>query len=483
MNRKMVFNTIGRIAQTAAVLMLIPAAVALIYREYESLFAFLITAAVSFVAGLVILLITRTKNRVIYAKEGFAITALAWVVMALVGAVPFTLSGEIPSYVDAVFETVSGFTTTGASILTDVEAMSRSMLFWRSFSHWIGGMGVLVFVMAIIPNISDRSIHIMRAEMPGPIIGKLVPRVKDTAKILYLIYIVLTLIQIVLLCAGGMPLFESFINAFGTAGTGGFSSKADSIASYSPFCQWIIAIFMLFFGINFNIYYLLLLRRIRTAFKSSELWCYLGIVAVSVGCITANIMPIYKSFSLALRNSVFQVASVISTTGFATVDFNLWPGFSKTILLLLMFSGACAGSTAGGLKVSRIVMLFKAVLNEIRNMLHPRSVSKIHFEGKALEDNTIKSVTIYFVIYMMCLLGIFLLIAFEPFGFETNFSAVVACFNNVGPGFGEVGPASNYAAYTNISKVLLSVAMLLGRLEIFPIIIAFSPHVLFNKKQ
>lgn len=483
MNRKMVFNTVGRIAQIAAVLLLIPAVVALIYREYESLVVFLITAACSFAVGFAIFILTRTKNRIIYAKEGFAITALAWIIMALVGAVPFTLSGEIPSYVDAFFETVSGFTTTGASILTDVEAMSRSMLFWRSFSHWIGGMGVLVFVMAIIPNITDRSIHIMRAEMPGPVIGKLVPRVKDTAKILYLIYIGLTLAQIILLCAGGMSLFESIVHTFGTAGTGGFGVKSDSIASYSPYCQWVIAIFMLMFGVNFNIYYLLLLRRIRTAFKSSELWCYFGIVAVSVGLITANVFSVYKSFSVALRNSVFQVASIISTTGFATVDFNLWPGFSKTILLLLMFSGACAGSTAGGIKVSRTVMLFKAVGKEIRKMLHPRSVSKIHFEGKALDNDTISSVIIYFVIYMICLLSIFLLISYEPFGFESNFSAVVACFNNIGPGFAAVGPAANYAAYSDVSKVLLSIAMLLGRLEIFPLIIAFSPNIWIKQKQ
>ncbi len=482
MNKKIVFSTVGRILQILALLLLIPMIVGIIYGEKKQIFAFLVTAAVSFAVGSVVVLVMHTKNRIIYAKEGFAITALAWMVMSTFGAIPFTISGDIPSYVDAVFETVSGFTTTGASILTDVEAMSRSMLFWRSFSHWIGGMGVLVFVMAIIPNISDRSIHIMRAEMPGPVIGKLVPRVRDTAKILYLIYIALTMLQAILLYIGGMPIFESIVHTFGTAGTGGFGVKSDSMASYSPYCQWVIAIFMLIFGVNFNIYYLLLMRRIRTAFKSSEFWCYFGIVAVSIGLITANVFPIYKSFSLALRNSAFQVASIISTTGYATVDFNLWPGFSKTILLLLMFSGACAGSTAGGLKISRTVMLFKAVGKEIRRMLHPRSVSKIHFEGKALDNDTISSVTIYFVVYMICLLCILLLISYEPFGFESNFSAVVACFNNVGPGFAAVGPAANYAAYSGVSKVLLSIAMLLGRLEIFPLIIAFSPHVWIKKK-
>ena len=482
MNIKMVFRTVGRISQVAALLLLIPAVVAIIYKEAEQFFAFFITAIAAFAIGLFIGLITKTKNRVIYAKDGFAITALAWIVMALVGAVPFVISGDIPSYIDAVFETVSGFTTTGASILTNVEAMSRSMLFWRSFTHWIGGMGVLVFIMAIIPNLTDRSIHIMRAEMPGPVIGKLVPRVKDTAKILYLIYIFLTVLEAVLLLAGGMPLFDSLIHTFGTAGTGGFGIKADSIASYSPYCQWVIAIFMLIFGVNFNLYYLLLLRRIRTALKSSELWCYISVVLVSVAIITENIAPIYKNFSTALRNSTFQVASIISTTGFATADFDLWPGLSKAILLLLMFCGACAGSTAGGLKVSRVVMLFKSVTKEIRKMLHPRSIGKVHFEGKSVEDSTLSSVSTYFVIYMICFFMIFLLISFEPFGLESNFSAVAACFNNIGPGFSAVGPTASYAGYTGFSKIILSFAMLLGRLEIFPIVVFLSPRTWMKKK-
>lgn len=481
MNRKMVFNTAGRIAQTTALLLLVPAAVALIYREYESLFAFLITAACSFAAGLIIFLITRTKNRVIYAKEGFAITALAWVIMALVGAVPFTLSGEIPSYVDAVFETVSGFTTTGASILTNVEAMSRSMLFWRSFSHWIGGMGVLVFVMAIIPNITDRSIHIMRAEMPGPVIGKLVPRVKDTAKILYLIYIVLTFVEFVLLCVGGMSVFDSLLHSFGTAGTGGFGIKADGLASYSPYCQWVIAIFMLIFGINFNLYYLLLIKRFKTVFRSTELWSYIGIVVVSTALIALNIMPVYGNISNALRDSVFQVSSLVTTTGYSTVDFNMWPTFSKGIIFILMFSGACAGSTAGGFKIARSVMLVKNIRREFKKLLHPRSVSAVHFEGRPVEDATINGVGTYFSIYMVCILVVFLCISFEPLGFETNFTAAVSCFNNVGPGLAGVGPASSYAAYGDFSKILLSFAMLLGRLEIFPLLIALSPAVWLKK--
>lgn len=481
MNYKMVFNTAGRICQIAAVLMILPALVAVIYSEKAQLNAFLLTAIVSFVAGLGLLLIFRTKNRVIYAKEGFAITALAWVFMAAIGATPFVISGDIKSYVDAFFETVSGFTTTGASILTDVEAMSKSMLFWRSFTHWIGGMGVLVFVMALIPNISDRSIHIMRAEMPGPIIGKLVPRVKDTAKILYLIYIVLTIIQIVMLCAGGMSLFDSLLHSFGTAGTGGFGIKSDGLASYSPYCQWVITIFMLIFGINFNLFYLLLIRRFKSVIKSDELWSYLGIFAVSTALITANIMPIYNNFSDSLRNAAFQVSSIVTTTGYSTADFNLWPQFSKGILIVIMFSGACAGSTAGGLKVARSVMLVKNIGREIKKMLHPRSVGSVRFEGKPLEEQTINSVNTYFALYMFCIFAVFLLICFEPFDFETNFTATVSCFNNVGPGLSGVGPASSYAAYSDFSKIVLSVAMLLGRLEIFPLLIALSPSTWLKK--
>ena len=481
MNRRIVFSTTGRIFCIISLLLLVPSIVAIIYKETSQLFAFLITAACSLALGLLILLITRTKNRVIYAKEGFAITALAWIAMSVVGAVPFKLSGDIPSYVDAVFETVSGFTTTGASILTDVEAMSRSMLFWRSFSHWIGGMGVLVFVMAIMPNIADRSIHIMRAEMPGPVIGKLVPRVKDTAKILYLIYIVLTIVEALFLVFGGMPVYDSLLHAFGTAGTGGFGIKGDSLASYSPYCQWIISIFMLIFGVNFNLYYLLLIKRFKPVLKSTELWSYVGIFGVSTILITANILPIYDRISDALRDSIFQVASIVTTTGYATADFNNWPAFSKGIIFVLLFSGACAGSTAGGFKIARTVMMIKNIRREFKKLLHPRSVATIHFEGKAVEEETIKGINTYFSIYMFCILAIYILISFEGFGFETNFTAVVSCFNNVGPGFGAVGPAGSYAAYTDFSKILLSFAMLLGRLEIFPLLIALSPSNWFKK--
>lgn len=475
MNRKMVFNIIGRIVMTEAVLFLLPIIMAAYYGEFASLKAFIISAAIAAILGGVLILFTRTQDKSIYAGEGFVTVAFAWILLSFIGALPFYISGEIPSLVDAFFETVSGFTTTGASILTDVEAMSKSLLFWRSFTHWIGGMGVLVFVTAIIPSSSKGTMNIMRAEMPGPIIGKLVPRVRDTAKILYLIYIVMTEIEIVLLFAGGMPLFESIVHSLGTAGTGGFGIKADSVAGYSAYSQWVITIFMLLFGINFNLYYLILIRRAKSAFQSSELWSYLGIVAVSVAAITANIYSIYNNFADSLRHSTFQVASIITTTGYATTDFNLWPDLSKAILLMLMFLGACAGSTGGGLKVSRAVLLFKLISREIRKMLHPRSVSKVRFEGKTVEESTLSSVAVYFAIYIACFVVVFLALSFEPFGLETNFSAAASCFNNIGPGFAAVGPASNYAAYSGFSKLILSAAMLLGRLEIFPLIIAFSP--------
>ena len=364
MNIKMVLHTLGRMASVAALLMLLPAFVSIFYRETAA-YAFFGVAAVTLILGWLITVLFKPTNQVIYAKEGFAVVAIGWLMFSAIGAAPLTLSGDIPFYVDAFFEIVSGFTTTGASILKDVEALSKGALFWRSFTHWVGGMGVLVFVMAIIPNLSDRSIHILKAEVPGPVVGKLVPRVKDTAKILYIIYIALTTIQIILLCVSGMPLFDSVLHSFGTAGTGGFGIKADSIGGYSPLQQWIIAIFMLVFGVNFNIYYLIIIRRFRSAVRSGEMWCYFGITAVASGIITVNILSKFSSFSDALRHSVFQVASIITTTGYATTDFDLWPGLSKTVLLILMFTGACAGSTAGGLKLSRVIMLFKMIGREL----------------------------------------------------------------------------------------------------------------------
>ncbi len=475
MNRKMVFYMFGRIVQIVGGLLLLPAVVAQIYGEYRQLWSFVGTAVGAVAVGTVISLCCRTKNKVIYAKEGFAIVSLAWIAMSAVGALPFVISGEISSYVDALFETVSGFTTTGASILRDVEAMSRSMLFWRSFTHWVGGMGVLVFVMAIVSNMTDRSIHIMRAEMPGPVVGKLVPRGRDTAKILYLIYIVMTFVQIVLLALGDMDLFESIVHTFGTAGTGGFGIKSQSIGAYSDYSQIVIGVFMLLFGINFNLYFLLLVGRFRTVLKSTELWAYLAIAASGVAVITLNILPQYDNFGAALKDSFFQTSSIMTTTGYSTANFDLWPSLSKGVIMMLMCIGSCAGSTAGGLKVSRVVLLFKLVLGEIKRMLHPRAVTSVKFEGKAVDKNTLNSVLIYFAVYIFCVIGAFLAVSFEPFSFDTNFSAVIATFNNIGPGFGAFGPMGSFAYYSDFSKIIFSLAMLLGRLEIFPLVIALSP--------
>ena len=474
MNRKKIFSMVGLMLEAEAALMLLPIICAMIYGE-RCIWSLLASAAIALAAGFILRRICKTDNHVIYAREGFIMVALTWLALSAAGALPFFISGEIPSYVDAFFETVSGFTTTGASILTDVEAMSHGLLFWRSFTHWVGGMGILVFVMAIVDGANDRSMHILRAEMPGPVIGKLLPRAKDTASILYKIYIGMTLVEIILLLLGGMPLFDSLLHAFGTAGTGGFGIKADSIAGYSPYLQWVITVFMFLFGVNFNLYYLLLIRRFRAAAQSSEFWYYLGIVLTAIALITGNILPMCENFAEALRLSAFQVSSIITTTGYATTDFNLWPEFSKSILLILMMVGACAGSTGGGLKVSRAVMLVKMVRKEIRHLLHPRSVNTVKFEGKVVDGTTLKSVSSYFAVYMLCLLGTYLLLSLDAFGMETNMSAAFSCFNNIGPGFAAVGPAASYAGYSMLSKLVLSLAMLLGRLEIFPILLTLFP--------
>lgn len=481
MNRRMIFYTVGRIAIVEAALMLLPAVVSLIYLE-KSGFSFLITAAIALVLGF---LLTRfkPKDTLIYAKESFSIVAYAWLLMSLLGALPFVISGFVPSYIDAFFETVSGFTTTGASILKDVEALDKGLLFWRSFTHWIGGMGVLVLVTAVVSNIGDRSINILKAEMPGPTVGKLLPRSRDTAKVLYIIYIALTFIQIILLRVGGMPLYDSIVHTFGTAGTGGFGIKNNSIASYSPYLQWVITVFMLLFSINFNLYYLLLIRKFKTVFKSDELRFFLVMVLCCIAIVTVNIAPLYPSASEALRHSAFQVSSIVSTTGYATTDFDLWPGLSKSILMLLMVVGACAGSTGGGLKAARVVILLKSVGRELQKLLHPRSVKTVSTEGKKLDDTTLNGVNSYFSIYIICIVVIYILLSFEPFDMETNFSATLACFNNIGPGLGKVGPTTNYAAYSGFSKILLSFAMLLGRLEIFPLLLGLNPFIWKSKRN
>ena len=475
MNKKIVLSILGKILWAEAILLVLPLIVSIIYGNSCTI-AFLITIAVAIVTALPLIIFCKTENKRIYSKEGFVIVSLAWIIMSVIGTLPFVISGEIPSFIDALFETVSGFTTTGASILTDVTELSEGLLFWRSFTHWIGGMGVLVFIMAIIPASTDRSIHILRAEVPGPIVGKLVPKIRDTAKILYLIYIVLTVIEIVFLLLGGMPLFDSIVHAFGTAGTGGFGIKADSLGSYSPYLQWVITVFMLIFGVNFNLYYLILIKKIKNVFKSSELWVYVGINVVATVIIVMNTIGIYDSFADTLRNSSFQVASIITTTGYSSVDFNTWPELSKTVLMILMFIGSCAGSTAGGFKISRVILLLKMVKRHINGLIHPRAVGVVHFEGKKVDEPVLKGVTSYLTIYLVCFVAVFMLLSFDGFDIVTNFTAASACFNNIGPGFGAVGPAASYADYSVFSKLVLSAAMLFGRLEIYPMLFVFSRY-------
>ena len=475
MNKRMVFYIIGQILKIEALLLLLPAAVALYSGEGGG--AFLITMALCLAVGLA-LSWKRPQNTVIYAREGFVVVALSWLAMSAFGALPFVISGEIPFYVDAFFEMVSGFTTTGASILIDIESMSRGMLFWRSLSHWVGGMGVLVFLMAVLPMAGDRSMHLMRAEVPGPTVGKLVPKMRDTAKILYGIYLALTILEIILLILGGMPLYDSLIHTFGTAGTGGFSSKAASVAAYgSAYIDGVIGVFMILFGVNFNLYFLVLLRSFKQIFKNEELRCYLGVIAASVAVITVNIRPLYEGLGQAFRYAFFQVSSIITTTGYATADFNLWPELSRTILVVLMFVGACAGSTGGGMKVARIILLYRMAKRGISQLMHPRSVGVVRLEGRPLEEQTLADTGIYFITYMAIACATVLLLSVDGFSFETNVTAMAACLNNIGPGLDLVGPVGSYAAFSPFSKLVLCFNMLAGRLEVFPLLILLAPSV------
>lgn len=475
MNLRMIGFVLGRILLTEAGLLALPLVTALLYGE--SLLPWLVTMGLLVLWG-GLLSRRRPERTALYARDGFAAVALAWILMSAFGALPFVLSGDIPHYVDAFFETVSGFTTTGASILTDVEALSRGGLLWRSFAHWVGGMGVLVFVMAILPMSDGHTMHILRAEMPGPTAGKLVSRMSDTAKILYGIYLVMTVIEIVLLLAGGMPLFDACIHSFGSAGTGGFSSRNLSVGAYNnPYFEIVIGIFMLLFGINFNLYYFLLVRRFRDVFRSEELWAYVLIVATAVAAITLDIVHMYESVGTSLRHAFFQVSSIITTTGYATVDFNTWPTFSKAILVALMFIGGCAGSTAGGIKVARVVILQKVSVSEMRRMLHPNAVPAIQFEGKPLNERSIRGVHLFLAVYLMVFVASCLLVSLEQLDLVTTFTAVAACINNVGPGLEIVGPMGNFSSFSPWSKLLLSFDMLVGRLEIFPMLLLFAPSI------
>ena len=477
MNYKMVAFVLGRIFCIEAVLMLFPMLCAACYGEWYLLPAFLLPAVLLAVLGLADSLRT-PKNTTIFARDGLAIVALVWVLMSAFGALPFVISGEIPSFIDAFFETVSGFTTTGSTILTDVEALSHGTLFWRSFAHWVGGMGVLVLAMAVLPMTDGRAMHLMRAEVPGPTVGKISSKLSDSAKILYAIYFAMTLAEVILLCAGGMPLFDSLIHAFGTAGTGGFSNKGLSVGAYNnPYFEIVIGVFMLLFGINFNLYYFLLLRRFRDAFCSEEMLTYLGIVAFSTVTITLNILHLYDGVGTALRTAFFQVSSIITTTGYASADFNLWPTYARTVICILTFIGACAGSTAGGLKISRIVIFFKAAKQDLNKMLHTHAVTTVRFEGKPLDEKVLRGVHNYFNIYMLLLAVSILLISLDGFDLVTTFTSVVTCINNVGPGLEVVGPMGNFAGFSAPAKLLLSFDMLAGRLELYPMLALFSPRL------
>ena len=476
MNTGMVFYVIGHILKAEAVLMTLPWAVSLYYKE-SCATAFLITAACCAAAGFAIGF-KKPSNTVIFAREGFVIVALSWIAMSLFGSLPFYISREIPSFVNSLFETVSGFTTTGASILTDIESMSRGLLFWRSFTHWIGGMGVLVFVMAVIPLSGGRTIHLMRAEVPGPTVGKLVPKVKNTALLLYGIYLFLTILLIVLLVLAGLPLFDSAVHAFGAAGTGGFSSKNASVGSYNnPAVDLIISVFMMIFGINFNLYFLLMLGNARSVLKNQELRAYLGIIAVSVLVVAVNIRPLYSDFAYTLRQAFFQVSSIMTTTGYSTTDFDRWPELSRSLLVGLMFLGASAGSTGGGIKIARVQILLASVRREIARMLHPRSIKVISIDGKPIEEETVGNAHVYLTTLAAIASLSVLLISVDGFNFETSFTAVAACLNNIGPGLGKVGAMGNYSAFSDFSKIVLSLNMLLGRLEVFPLIMLVSPAV------
>jgi len=471
----MIAYIIGRILLTEAALLVLPLLVALLYGE----------SPVPFLVPILLLALCggamgrkRPKSTALYARDGLAVVALAWICMSLFGALPFVLSGDIPNYVDAFFETVSGFTTTGSSILTEIEPLSRGGLFWRSFTHWVGGMGVLVFVMAILPMNDGHGMHLMRAEVPGPTVGKLVSRMSDTAKILYGIYLAMTVVEIVLLLAGGMPLYDAAIHAFGTAGTGGFSCRNLSVGAYdSVYFDVVIGVFMLLFGVNFNLYYFLLIRRFRDVLHSEELRTYLLIVAASVLAIAVNISHLYQSFAASLRYAFFQVSSIITTTGYATADFNAWPAFSKAILVILMFVGACAGSTGGGMKVARIVILAKTSVCDMRKMLHPNAVATVRFEGKPIGEKNIRSVHLFLTVYLIVFTLSCLLLSLEEMDLVTTFTAVAACMNNIGPGLEVVGPMGNFAAFSPWAKVLLSFDMLVGRLEIFPMLLLFAPSI------
>ena len=473
MNYSIVLYILGCVLKFESAFLVLPALVGLIYREHASV-SYLAVAVLCLILG-VLLTHKKPRSTNLYTREVFVAVALSWIIMSIFGAIPFVLTGDIPFYVDALFETISGFTTTGSSILTDVESISKASLFWRSFSHWIGCMGVFVFIMAILPMMGGSTMNLMKAESPGPSVSKLVPHVKDTAKILYGIYIAITICEATILRALGMPLFDSLTTTFGTVGTGGFGIRNDSIAGYSPAIQITITVFMILSGINYTAYFYILTGKIKELFKIEEVRWYLAIIFGSVAVITWNVRSLYPTFSETLRHAFFQVGSIITTTGYATTDFDLWPALSKTLLVTLMFIGACAGSTSGGIKVSRILILLKTIRKELSLIIHPRQVKKIRMDGHPVDHETLRSANVFLVVYFVLLLTSMLLISVDEFDFSTNFTSVVTVLNNIGPGLNLVGPTQNFSIFSPFSKFVLMFDMLAGRLELFPMMILLMP--------
>ena len=479
MNYSMILYILGHLLKVESIFLLLPSVTGLIYRETEGR-SFFVVALLTFVLGSLMTL-KQPKSRHLYTKDGSVTVALGWIVLSIFGALPFVLCGDIPFYVDALFETISGFTTTGSSILNDVEALSHASLMWRSFTHWVGGMGVFVLILSLLPLLGGSTMQLMKAESPGPSVDKFVPKVKDTAKLLYSIYIVITLAQILCLLLSGMPLFDTLTLTFGTVGTGGFGVKNDSLASYTALQQNIITVFMLISGINYSAYFLIISKKIGEALRMEEVRWYFGIVLASVAVITLNTLPLYSGIAETLRHAFFQVGSIVTTTGFSSTDFNLWPELSKTILVLLMIMGACAGSTAGGFKISRLLILIKSIKIELSGMIHPHEVKKIRMDGHVVKPEVLRSAHVYLIIYWSFFLLSVLLISIDNFDFTTNFTAVAATFNNIGPGLNGVGPVSNFSCYSVFSKFILMSGMLVGRLELYPIIIFMMPSTWKHK--
>ena len=477
MNYKMIGHFIAQTLFIEALFMIPALIISLCCGESMAVTGFLVAIGLLILIMGFLFLATRGAPKVMGAREGLVCVSISWIVMSLLGCLPFWISREIPRYIDALFEIVSGFTTTGASVLARPEELSNGILYWRSFSHWLGGMGVLVFLLALSPGDGKGSgftMHLLRAESPGPDVGKLVPKMRKTATILYILYIILTIINIIFLLAGNMPLLDALCTAFGTAGTGGLGIKSDSMASYSPYIQYVTAVFMLLFGINFSCYYLLLLRQFRSVFKDEELRLYLGIVAVSVFLIVLNLWGAFSGGEETFRHAFFQVSSIITTTGYATTDFDLWPSFSKTILLGLMVIGACAGSTGGGIKVARILLIFKSLRRNIRQVLHPRKVQVVRSNGQTVDEQILANTNAYLAAYVIIFIVSVLLISLDGFSTGTNISAALACFNNIGPGLEAVGPTCNFSGFSDFSKIVLILDMLAGRLEIFPVLVLIT---------